>query len=718
MTNAVKGKMPLERGREQEIHDILREYRENVFCKWAVILEITTVEILEASLLEFGEMERAGKRTTLREFFNSVGIKKKQMGLLLAVKAYLEQLEKDKKFGNIAISNGFVSPEVVKSTLAIQMADFKKHKKSTKLGDMLVERGEMTEEQRDLVLVVQKRKDPGIENVVRTVRKNEAETEKKLDHLLSLSLSHDKLIAYIGTQAPIPPEIKETEINNWLFNKNIKFGIYNAKITEFLRENTPGKMYKIAESQYPVPGKDASVVYHFDTGFVRLNGSKSDDAGENPGERRKIPSVKVGDLLGEKIPREVGKPGINLHGKKIEPDPALDIHLWSGNGVYSPDRLRFYAEISGLPRLSRKNTITVEPEFQVVGDVDASTGNISFDNDVHITGTVRDGIRIRCNNLKAREILDAEIQATGNVDVIKMIRDAVISATFDSTLSAESPSEESHEYGNINAKSIKNTRITAFGNLRAEKEIVDSQIVLSGVCKVRSKGYTIEGRIVGSRVSAMYGINAVDIGSPGTSPSELNVGMDVNIQEKKKELSKELDITVKLRNQLTRNMEGYNDDLKETLEKISQMEQVLENSKQDQDTLKRSIADFTRRGDKERRAHAEEQLSEIDSKAAAAKDALGNYHDLKDRFKAKIAKLGDQIRRVTVDMERIDARSLENLQVREGVAVVEVTGTIWKDTVVNGIHSSITLDRNHRNVRIKEELVTPGKWEMRIHKLS
>ena len=693
-------------GDTSSVARLIDEYRDNLFCRWAIILEITTKEKVEEVLQRFERRELKGIRTSLRELFNEIGIDKRQMGLLLAVKAYMKQLEEDKKFGNIAIRNGFVSKEVVRTTLAIQMAEFKRDRKSTKLGDMLVERGEMTEEQRDEVLVIQSRKEPSLRTVVKDVKKNEAKVEERLDRVLELLVAADRMAAWLVVREAVPEDILPEQILSWLYGKKIKFGIFTERVEQVAGAKTLGKRIKIAEGQLPVPGKESAIRYHFDTGFMDAGGGQP--AGEEGGGRA-IPSVKAGSLLAVRTGAVQGKAGVTVLGKQVPPEPVPDIHLWSGNGVYSPDRDHFYAEIAGMPRLSRNRTLSVEPEYQILGDVDKENGDIRFENDVHITGTIGGGVKISCHNLKAREIRDAEIEVTGNVSVTRGITGAKITAMGRGGFQ----SGEEADSGNIGARLVRDTEIRAAGNLTVEKEVRGCRIALSGACRVVSSGYSMEGKIVGSEISAMGGIGSVDIIEAGKRACTLAVGVDVNFEEKVVRTRKSLAVSRELMEQLTGNLEKFRSEMEGTTEEVTRISAGLHQMSAERDRLEQAIARHLESGDKERAAHDEQVLSELEAKSQAAMEALGSLTEKEVRQAARVEKVAGQIRRVEEEVEHM-SRWLDPETPRpEGRAVVEAAGEMAAGTVIRGARSETTLARGLRRVRIEEAQAGPDKWEMR-----
>ena len=57
------------------------------------------------------------------------------------------------------------------------------------------------------------------------------------------------------------------------------------------------------------------------------------------------------------------------------------------------DDIRIVATIPGRPVLE-KGVVSVAPVLTIPGDVDADTGNIRFDGDVIIRGSVREGLKV------------------------------------------------------------------------------------------------------------------------------------------------------------------------------------------------------------------------------------------------------------------------------------------------------------------------------------
>lgn len=267
-------------------------------------------------------------------------------------------------------------------------------------------------------------------------------------------------------------------------------------------ENTPP--FQVAQGLDPVFSEDAVIKYHFPIDF-RHAGKVNEDGSINFRERGEIPFAPKNTFLAAKIHPEQGKPGIDVMGNEILVKDPVDRTFEAGPGTkLSEDGNKIYAQIEGQPHVDAMGTITVCPELIIKGDLGFETGDILFEGNVIVDGTVKQGFKVKGASLTAREIEGAEIDLTGDLNVSLGIVDA----------------ELINVKGSVQAKFIHNSKINAFGDLIVQREIMDSCIRLSGSC------INTSGVIIASEISANMGVDAGNIGTDTSGPSRLTVGVD------------------------------------------------------------------------------------------------------------------------------------------------------------------------------------------------
>lgn len=84
-------------------------------------------------------------------------LSKEDIAFLLAVRDHLEMKMLDKKFGELGIANQLVQPESVKKALDIQNKIFKETNESRLIGDILLEKNEITPQDKAAILLTQDR---------------------------------------------------------------------------------------------------------------------------------------------------------------------------------------------------------------------------------------------------------------------------------------------------------------------------------------------------------------------------------------------------------------------------------------------------------------------------------------------------------------------------------------------------------------------------------
>ncbi len=331
-------------------------------------------------------------------------------------------------------------------------------------------------------------------------------SDDTLEDIFDIRFSENDTLALLTVKRMDVHPITCFHVHRFLEKKGVVNGIVpDTDIETWLFKTSPGAdPFPAARSKDAVAPKNADIRYFFPTDFLHA-GKINPDGSIDFQDRGTIPFVENGTLLAEKTFPIPGEPGVDVFGREITVDEPLDAVISAGPGTrLSEDRTRIHAATSGQPHLDAMGTVSVCQEFQIKGDLGFETGNVHFNGNVIVNGSIKEGFKVRCASLTAREIHGAEIDITGDLNVSLGIVDT----------------EMVKVKGSVQAKFIHNSRIKAFGDLIVQKEIIDSRIFLSGAC------INENGVIINSIISAKMGIRAGTIGKPGTGPSTLTVGVD------------------------------------------------------------------------------------------------------------------------------------------------------------------------------------------------
>jgi uncharacterized protein (DUF342 family) len=216
-----------------------------------------------------------------------------------------------------------------------------------------------------------------------------------------------------------------------------------------------------------------------------------DDGRVDYRELNLIESVEKGRILCSLLPPMPGKAGKTVTGQDI---PALDgkpAVLPKGRNVeVSEDGQSLYAVIDGQVCYA-EGKVNVFSVYEVRGDVDTTTGNISFLGNVVVKGNVLSGF---------------SIEASGNVEIWGVVEGATIEAGGDIILKRGMQGMGKgylKSGGDIIAKYIEYSTIEAKNEIKAEA-IMHSKIKCGNKLELSGKKGLLVGGVakVGKLISA------------------------------------------------------------------------------------------------------------------------------------------------------------------------------------------------------------------------
>ncbi|MBQ8318414.1 MAG: DUF342 domain-containing protein [Lachnospiraceae bacterium] len=279
----------------------------------------------------------------------------------------------------------------------------------------------------------------------------------------------------------------------------------------------------VAEGTPAVQGKDGYYYFMFKTELPTMPKIKSDGSVD-------YKNVDLFELVeeGQKIavfyPATSGNYGFTVKGKLITPVKGKNPPRITGSGFRMlDDGVTYIAAISGS--ISYNNyTIKISNLYHVKGDVTASSGNIRFNGDVHISGFVGSGVTVEA---EGNIIIDGNVEAA----IIKAGNDVLIRS------GVSGRDEGIIKAGrNIYGKYFENIILRADNDIESNYILNCESIAMN---KINVSGE--KGAIVGGTTYAIYGINASVIGNQAEIKTVFDIGANKYFKQKVKDLDGEIE---------------------------------------------------------------------------------------------------------------------------------------------------------------------------------
>lgn len=352
----------------------------------------------------------------------------------------------------------------------------------------------------------------------------EAQEESRIDSTVEAIVSQDKMMAFVILTPPEangnPPTLES--IVQALYSKGVVFGMNEAKIRELVAHPIYNQQIQVAEGIPAENGKNGEVRYLFD---IKKDHKPviMEDGTVNYKDMNLVESITKGQKLAELIPPIMGKSGRNLVGAELKALDGRPANIPRGkNVVLSPDGQELYANIDGqLMYVDGK--INVFPSYEVMANVDNSTGNIKFIGNVVVRGNVLSGF---------------EIEAGGNIEVDGVVEGAVLRSGGDIILK-----RGMHGNGkgilisgrDVVSKYIESATVEARNDIKAEA-IMHCDIKCGNKLELGGK----KGLLVGGTVRVGKMVELKYLGSQMSTATVLEVGIDPHLRERLKFLKSDI----------------------------------------------------------------------------------------------------------------------------------------------------------------------------------
>jgi len=536
-----------------------------------------------------------------------------------------------------------------------------------------------------LMLALRALENTGNQTAINTEIARQPENFIEPDEYFELDLSQDNTEAMIKMKPGAPAGLTIVHVRQFLENHGIINGIKpDHEIESWLyKAGTEKNPFIIARGIPPKYPKDAEVRYHFPTDFLHA-GKIDEDGSIDFQDRGEIPYVDEGAFLAAKVFPEPGSHGTDVFGNEIIVPEPVDKTFAPGPGArISEDGARIYAAVSGQPHLDALGNISVCPEFKINGDLGFETGNVNFEGNVIVNGTVKQGFKVKCSSLTAKEINGAQIDISGDLNVSLGIVDTDLV----------------NVKGCIQAKFIHNSKINAFGDLIIQREIIDSRIYLSGAC------INENGIILNSVISAKMGIKAGAIGNESATPSRLTMGVDEHLNRIIADFDSRLELHMKTIKELSGEIQELEKEDSELHAFISEQAYIQDRTQIEIRDIEKKLAALKASGNMAAFQKLSANIDTMRKKAAEAEKQIDKGFERQDEIAAGIAQKKKRIRELesmTAELGDTKNRLVEFSAKKTALPEIKVSKHIQAGTRIVSPNCSMILNQSSGRCCIRE----------------
>jgi uncharacterized protein (DUF342 family) len=304
--------------------------------------------------------------------------------------------------------------------------------------------------------------------------------------------------------------LKQREITSEIFKTLQNKGIAEGILYDAFNEFSTNRDFVIAQGVAPVNGEDAVTRYYE---LSERKPTIHQDGTVDYYELSFIDEVEAGDWLGEKIYATEGLPGRTLKGVVLPArkgrDKPLYYHKETVEEVALEHKIELRAKINGAISMLGRN-ISVQKVLTIHGDVGPKTGNIEYDGNIQITGTVMDGYSVKATQ-------DISILSTMGIGAIE----SIISETGDIYIKGGIFGKE---------RAVISAGRDVFVKLANDCTIRAGEKINIGLYAMGSKLYAkyvyldkIRGKIIGGSVHAQVQVVSAFIGNEMERPTIVQI---------------------------------------------------------------------------------------------------------------------------------------------------------------------------------------------------
>lgn len=423
--------------------------------------------------------------------------------------------------------------------------------------------------------------------------------EIKTDAQLHIRVADDRMRAFARVSPAIwGKRLTLADVQRLLSENGIKYGVQQDTITKLLELQSSEREWTIASGRPAQNGLNARLEYQ--DALRRTGGTPTflPDGRVDFRELNNIVVVSEGQILATRVPPTSGVPGRDVLSNELPAVSGRDLVWPVGKGV-SVVGDQLVASVDGQVVL-KSGRVNVLPVYEISGDVDYSTGNVRFNGNVHVHGSVKPGFTIQA---------EGDIKISGGVDSATVICGGTL--TVGAGIQGQGRGEIKVE-GDVYSRFIENCKVTAGGEIVIGEDIMHSQVYAGRSIQVGGR----KGLIVGGVIRATDSVECKVLGAALGTPTCLEVGVNPSLFEQFGQLQTAM---TKLDAEITRLKQGVN-----RLEELKQAIGSLAPSRQEM--LNQLTRAYNQRS--QELSNIAWQLTQQEQAIAAIKDAFINVTDI------------------------------------------------------------------------------------------
>lgn len=349
----------------------------------------------------------------------------------------------------------------------------------------------------------------------------------RTEAVIEVRVEPDKMAAYLTVIPPLRgAQLEKDKILKALKQAGVVEGVLHAEVDAVVAAGKADAKL-VARGTAAVSGRDCQFLSLIPE--AGAGGLKVDENGVvDYRELELFVTVSVGDPLMKRVPATAGTPGKNVLGEILSAKAGRNYSFAKGvsSATYAPGNTdMLVAAIAGQP-IPVIRGMKVEPTLSVKS-IDISTGNLEFEGSVNISTDVKSGMKIKVTGdlIIGGTVEAAEICAGGNIT----IRGGIV-GSGEKVPESSSRRDVAHIScgGTISTLFVENARIEAGDSILIGEVAKQSELIATNHVIVGKEG-SRKGHIVGGVTRATQFIKAVAIGSPAGLRTEIETGLDPQI---------------------------------------------------------------------------------------------------------------------------------------------------------------------------------------------